>query len=1532
MLARFHLRRHMRWLLAIATIVGLIPALPALATVTAMPVRIRLAGPPRAAEPGQPFSAVLEVASRAEVEVEELFINTGRTWRIVGESLPSRIHLVAGETRSFPFTVTSPDPSEPFFIEYQLNGDTYRKSVDVSPEATTARQPGTLQHVDDPGITAALRGMADDTALRPDPSPTSERRDRRRPDLEQLAAPEPPRATADYNVRVVGYFHYRRMNDGAPVGVDGAVARVYDEDSTWDEHLATQVLGPDGRLDVTFNWDPCFGCDGTPDLYVEFELDNAEIAVQEGGILEVDYTWETGVWNDFGGTFLDIGNQTPGNAAEIPACHVMVNAMRAWRFAANTGRDTPKLDIQWPESDPCGACYNPFWEEMYLDNARVWNENTITHEFGHHFVNAFATYVEPNYCVSGFCDPNPPDDCGHCEWCRETTEDAFSEGFPSYFGNAVMRTYAQPTVTPMRAYESVAKCGTDNQPHDPWETEGWVAAMLLDIDDANQDDDPTTTGARDELNLGFDEIFYIVDMLAPTTPAAFITRFNEQYPALKEQMWATAANNGFQYDATPPGKVTNITSDHTLNEDWDTRAIIKWFWNRAPDDASGIAGYSIWVQKGILPGMPDAVEEVGDVTQYVSGPHTPGWYYISIRAKDRSGKWSDTYETAGPFGIRAADPANLKIKIHSNWDYLGVTARHVPDATPFSTHAPSTLDGTGGLTYLSAIYNNSGEQATNSSTGQYWTTLFVDGVASAFHHRITPLQPFEYEYVLNKPVTVTGGRHIVTVQADETGLLPEPDELDNYWARQWAWVPPYLPVGPPTFAGSPPFLYANTEWIVDGSVYYENCRGFRVIDPFFSYPATQWMAMTLHAPDGADYDLFAYGANGSPTTAFSTPFASSVRGTNGTDVILMYAWGMGNWGSSYDFGITNYSGGSGGFYIQKSVSATLAYPSVTTTTLAANEMLKLYQFDAPTGRVLAHVKVQNPALGQVYLSLVPSTISAAPLLSAGALVASDPLTGEASIEEPTAVSYCLAVWRDRTMGTGPLDVTVTVQSTPSDPRVATPAGWAAPLVPRPANDGTPGAVPAPAVLFGDAAQTWFNYALSNSSPVVVPPNPVLTASLYVDGVLQVTDSPPAPGPNATVTRNLPAPQFIAGGRHTLGLHLDSAAQINEMTDANNTTAGQWVWQPATLPFNVSQTRPAPRARFAGWELMPPGAPLWFNLDGLRTPTSSPDGAGNGWKVAALAMPDAGVDVDIKLFEASTNAAAGFDTELAASGWGIDQVDFVITDFRVTAPRPFDVGFLAPLVQSGTSIAEVRRSINLGPGAAGPGALEPAGRRTPEAPGPMAAAGIHGPFTVAAANLFELFEVDLPVGTYEVRLTPGSGSIDWGFGLYPPGPPFASRSGALPGGTAWEAPAGAQEVLHVTLATGGLHTLVVWKNRRSDVAATGTFTVQFSQQSSGVVDAPTTGPVALISGITPNPFARSTRVTVELALAGGVEMQIYDLSGRQLSSEDYGWHRPGRYDFEWNGLDAARQPVPAGIYFLRMIAGSVREERKIVRSR
>lgn len=306
---------------------------------------------------------------------------------------------------------------------------------------------------------------------------------------------------------------------------------------------------------------------------------------------------------------------------------------------------------------------------------------------------------------------------------------------------------------------------------------------------------------------------------------------------------------------------------------------------------------------------------------------------------------------------------------------------------------------------------------------------------------------------------------------------------------------------------------------------------------------------------------------------------------------------------------------------------------------------------------------------------------------------------------------------------------------------------------------------------------------------------------------------------------------------------------------------------------------------------------------------------------------------MKLFEAASDAVNGFDVELASSGWGIEQADFVIADFRMTPVRQFDVGFVSPVVAPGGSLVQFRRSRSLGVGPGAASAVVLAGKRGAFSPSPAATNGVHGPFTIGSGQLFDLYEIDLPAGAYSVRLVPGAGSVDWGMALYGPGPSFVSRSDALPGGTAWEAPAGTQESMNVVIAQAGYHSLVVWKNRRAEVNTSGTFTLEFIQQTTGTPDE-TVGPRVgtLIAAVRPSPFVGSTQVEVDLTQASNVSLHVFDLAGRCLYSEEFGLRSAGRQALEWDGRDEAGRPVPVGIYFVRVTAGSESDGRKVVRVR
>ena len=85
----------------------------------------------------------------------------------------------------------------------------------------------------------------------------------------------------------------------------------------------------------------------------------------------------------------------------------------------------------------------------------------------------------------------------------------------------------------------------------------------------------------------------------------------------------------------------------------------------------------------------------------------------------------------------------------------------------------------------------------------------------------------------------------------------------------------------------------------------------------------------------------------------------------------------------------------------------------------------------------------------------------------------------------------------------------------------------------------------------------------------------------------------------------------------------------------------------------------------------------------------------------------------------------------------------------------------------------------------------------------------------------------------------------------------------------------------------------------------------------------------LSSIHPNPFNPQTTVEFALSSPQHVRIMIYDVRGslvHRLVDQSLG---SGEHRAVWNGIDDAGRPASSGIYFVRMIAGSYEQTRKIV---
>ena len=80
---------------------------------------------------------------------------------------------------------------------------------------------------------------------------------------------------------------------------------------------------------------------------------------------------------------------------------------------------------------------------------------------------------------------------------------------------------------------------------------------------------------------------------------------------------------------------------------------------------------------------------------------------------------------------------------------------------------------------------------------------------------------------------------------------------------------------------------------------------------------------------------------------------------------------------------------------------------------------------------------------------------------------------------------------------------------------------------------------------------------------------------------------------------------------------------------------------------------------------------------------------------------------------------------------------------------------------------------------------------------------------------------------------------------------------------------------------------------------------------------------------PNPFNPSTTIRYELPEDGLVNITIYDITGRHISTLVSSHQNAGYKSIQWNATNNKGQPVSAGLYLYTIQAGEFRQTKKMV---
>ena len=79
---------------------------------------------------------------------------------------------------------------------------------------------------------------------------------------------------------------------------------------------------------------------------------------------------------------------------------------------------------------------------------------------------------------------------------------------------------------------------------------------------------------------------------------------------------------------------------------------------------------------------------------------------------------------------------------------------------------------------------------------------------------------------------------------------------------------------------------------------------------------------------------------------------------------------------------------------------------------------------------------------------------------------------------------------------------------------------------------------------------------------------------------------------------------------------------------------------------------------------------------------------------------------------------------------------------------------------------------------------------------------------------------------------------------------------------------------------------------------------------------------------PNPFNPTTRVNLEIPIPGEVEINIYDVLGRNVMRHTQSYASGGVYSFHWNPRNALGDPLSTGTYILLVTFNNKIQSQKI----
>src|SRR5262249_2428233 len=184
----------------------------------------------------------------------------------------------------------------------------------------------------------------------------------------------------------------------------------------------------------------CSGCEAQPDVFLRVYSYSEDARVQSA------YDGQPFVWVSpttvNAPPDLDLGGLSIVSRA-TPAFGVLTTLMKAWRWSKSLGHLMPPVNCDVGGS--VHTFYQPTSATIELENSEKWNQSTIVHEYGHHWMWKLAPISASYTYANGVCDNPSP---GHCFGCAEMDVAGWIEGFADWFSAEYGKNWELQTGVP----------------------------------------------------------------------------------------------------------------------------------------------------------------------------------------------------------------------------------------------------------------------------------------------------------------------------------------------------------------------------------------------------------------------------------------------------------------------------------------------------------------------------------------------------------------------------------------------------------------------------------------------------------------------------------------------------------------------------------------------------------------------------------------------------------------------------------------------------------------------------------------------------------------------------------------------------------------------------------------------------------------------------------------------------------------------------------------------------------------------------